>query len=95
MEHDRRWARETQASLRTLLNRWDPLGVVGAQGDGGPFDEYDCIVGPLISLLLGGAGGQEVDAYLAAELEDHFGLGPRRVPADVVDQIVAWWASNR
>ena len=74
MEHDRRWARNAQRSLRTVLNEWDPLGVQGAQDDGGPHDEYDCILGPLITLLLQGADGHSVEVYLRTELDEHFGL---------------------
>lgn len=95
MEHDRRWARSAQRSLRTVLNEWDPLGVQGAQDDGGPYDEYDCMLGPLISMLLQGAERPAVEDYLRQELDEHFGLDGQGVPREVVDRIMAWWAAAK
>jgi hypothetical protein len=95
MDHDRLWARSAQNSLRTVLNAWDPLGVQGAQDDGGPYDEYDCMLGPLTALLLQGADGHSVEAYLRQELDEHFGLEGQRVPSDVVNRILTWPAAAK
>lgn len=92
MEHDRRWARNAERDLRTVLNEWDPLGVQGLQEDGGPYDEYDCMLGPLITLMLQGGDRSSIKAYLRTELDEHFGLDGQRVPRNLVDQILAWWA---
>jgi len=95
MEHDRQWAHGAQRSLRILFNEWDPLGVQGAQEDGGPDDEYDCMLGPLISLLLQGSDRQALEVYLRTELDEHFGLQSQRVPPNEVDRILAWWAATK
>jgi hypothetical protein len=61
------------AALRELLNAWDPIGVVGG---GGPQDEYDCLIAPMLDQLEGGAESPELAAFLRFELDDHFGLDP-------------------
>lgn len=72
-----RVAKRQMAELRALVNGWDPIGVLGDDDeDGWPDDEYDCLVGPLLSRLTRGAGVHEIREYLARQLVDHFGLGP-------------------
>ena len=65
------------AALRDLLNEWDFIGVVHH----GVLDEYDCLIGPISDLLSRGAGRAELDAFLAAELRQHFGLDDSPTPA--------------
>ena len=77
-----------QGNLRYLLNDWDPIGVADLDSD-----EYDCMVGPLLSLLLRGNGRAEVSEYLWHELEDHFGLDPDLHEVDsMANQLVVWWS---
>lgn len=64
------------AALRDLLNAWDPIGVVA---DGGPQDEYDCLIAPMLDELESGAGPARLAAFLRHELDDHFGLSPEHV----------------
>ena len=71
------------AALRELLNAWDPIGVVRG---GGPEDEYDCLITPMLDHLDGGAESPEVAAFLRFELEDHFGLDPE-LHADAIDAV--------
>ncbi|GAA1296053.1 hypothetical protein [Pseudonocardia xinjiangensis] len=59
------------AALGELLNAWDPIGVVGG---GGPQDEYDCLISPILDRLEGGADAAELAVFLRSELESHFGL---------------------
>ncbi|ODU05328.1 MAG: hypothetical protein ABS81_07860 [Pseudonocardia sp. SCN 72-86] len=70
-------------AIRELLNEWDFIGVVPY----GVRDEYDCLVPELGEHLDRGAGADDVHAYLAHELETHFGLGGGRSPAR--DEFVA------
>lgn len=64
------------AALRDLLNAWDPIGVVA---DGGPQDEYDCLIAPMLDELDAGAGPAGLVAFLRHELDEHFGLSPENV----------------
>jgi hypothetical protein len=77
-----------QGNLSYLLNDWDPIGVADLVSD-----EYDCMVGPLLSRLLRGDGRAEISEYLWHELEDHFGLDPHLHEVDsMANRLVAWWA---
>jgi hypothetical protein len=66
-------ARQLILALRELLNTWDPIGIVP---DGGPLDEYDCLVGPMLGRSERGADARELAEFLRRELDDHFGLDP-------------------
>jgi hypothetical protein len=48
-------------SLRHPLNEWDFIGVRDLNVDG---DEYDCLLGPLVSRLAEGPNVDEVATYL-------------------------------
>jgi hypothetical protein len=41
-----------------------------------PRDEYDCLVGPLLTLLQSGAADEAIGTYLHKEIVEHFGLSP-------------------
>ncbi|WP_433277432.1 hypothetical protein ACQPZA_00650 [Pseudonocardia xinjiangensis] len=72
------------AALRELLNAWDPIGVVGF---GGPEDEYDCLISPILDRLEGGAGAAELEAFLRSELENHFGLSAAAGDAAAIEAV--------
>jgi hypothetical protein len=81
---------ELQLNLRQLLQRWDPIGVA----DFAPDDEYDCMIAPLLTRLLAGAGRSELKEFLGREMEDHFGLEPGRYEVDsFASRLVEWWAA--
>ena len=63
-------ARQRGRELRALLLEWDPIGV----GPEGPRDEYDCLLWPVLRKLEDRIGPAELSAFLARELQDHFGL---------------------
>ena len=67
--------RQRSAQLRELLCEWDPIGVMGNPDC--PRDEYDRLIGPLLTLLQSGAGEAEIAGYLRREIVDHFGLPER------------------
>ena len=79
MPLSKRELRQRSTQLNALLYEWDPIGV----GPNGPRDEYECLVGPLLTLLQSGATQGEIASYLETELVEHFGLEPNR------DSIVA------
>ena len=68
------------SALRELLNTWDPIGVVGG---GGPQDEYDCLIAPMLDQMKGGTEPAELAAFLRSELEDHFGMDPEHHAAGI------------
>lgn len=84
------------AALRDLLNAWDPIGVVA---DGGPQDEYDCLIAPMLDELAGGAEPAGLAAFLRHELDDHFGLSPEHVDVAGIEAVartaVELWARGR
>lgn len=71
---DKSEAKQLMDKVRVIFNEWDFLGVVGAQDDGGPLDEYDCLVGPVTTLISQGAKREKLEEYIKNELNDHFGI---------------------
>ena len=65
---------QRSSQLNALIYEWDPIGV----GPDGPRDEYECLVGPLLTMLQSGATQNEITFYLETELVEHFGLHPNR-----------------
>lgn len=78
--------------LRRMLNDWDFIGVGEfTAGD----DEYDCLLGPLLTRLASGADVAEVARFLRDEIDNHFGLDPANVDvAAFAAKTVAWWQSE-
>lgn len=68
----KRESRERSAQLRALMREWDPIGVMADPA--WPRDEYDCLVGPLLTLVQSGASREEITRYLRTEIVKHFGL---------------------
>lgn len=67
-------------AVRALLNGWDPIGVVRA---GGPEDEYDCLIAPILDRLVRGTSPGDLAAFLRHELDEHFGLDAERHRAGI------------
>ena len=65
----KRDVRDHRGQLLTLLNGWDPAGLLE---DGGPRNEYDAIVDPLLALLSSGASRGEVAKFLEKEVRERF-----------------------
>ena len=63
---------QRSAQLSALLRDWDPLGVM--VDEDWPQDEYDFLVGPLVTHLQAGSSNEEVARYLRKQTEVHFGL---------------------
>jgi hypothetical protein len=77
--------------LRDLLCQWDPIGVM--RDFDGPCDEYDCLIGPLLSMLDRNVTLEQVDDFLKHELDVHFGLGSPQKPGleDISAKICEWY----
>lgn len=68
----KRELRERSSQLRALMCKWDPIGVMGDPD--WPRDEYDCLVGPVLTLLAEGASDKVIARSLRKEIDEHFGL---------------------
>jgi hypothetical protein len=60
------------SELRDLFCDWDPLSVM--VDPEWPRDEYDCLIGPVLSRLTQGASEAEIADYLRKEFNEHFGV---------------------
>src|SRR5205814_5064962 len=67
--------RQLQRELRARLMEWDPIGVAGADE---AWDEYDCLLSPIMHMLHEGASRDRLCTRLMSELDYHFGLRPDR-----------------
>lgn len=56
-----------------------------------PRDEYDCLVGPLLTLLASEASKEEIARYLRKEIDEHFGLSPDNYDFTAVAERVGKW----
>jgi hypothetical protein len=84
---ERKTLRTPRGQLLTLLNGWDPAGLLEA---GAPRDEYDCIVDALLSLLSRDVGKEEVAFFLAREVGERFGTAAPDV-SQFAAKLVAWY----
>lgn len=66
----RKGVRARRDQLLTLLNGWDPAGLLQV---GAPRDEYDWIADKLLDLLSRSAGKEEIAGFLEREVREHFG----------------------
>lgn len=85
----KREIRERSSQLRTLICEWDPIGVM--DDTEWPKDEYDCLIGPLLTLLQSGANDEGIADYLRRELIEHFGLTPADGLASVAQRVRTWF----
>jgi hypothetical protein len=85
---------DLQGELRYLLNRWDPIGVYDQALDFPP-DEYDCLIGPILTRLARRDSRASFSEYLWNEIEGHFGLDPVRCGTDAfADRLQGWYAAK-
>ena len=80
---DRGWREQ----LLTLVNGWDPAGLLEA---GAPRDEYDWILDPLLGLLSRGATTEEIAQFLENETLTHFGVRAKGA-AQFATKAVSWY----
>lgn len=79
--------------LVNLLNEWDPIGVEPKHG--GPKDEYNCLLNPILDLLSEGTNDREFSNFLLQELKDHFGIHSQsKNRAIFAKKVLNWWRVN-
>jgi hypothetical protein len=84
-------SRARWGELRELLNEWDPIGVM----PDGPRDEYDCLAGPVLRMLEGGASHGQIADFLRSEIAEHFGLSPQHYDFGSVARGLRRWFHER
>ena len=78
--------------IRQLLNEWDFIGVYDPDTN---FDEYDCMIGPLLEMLADGATSANIEQFLDAEITGHFGMSPGQVETGAIAaRLTAWWQAT-
>ena len=81
------------AELRDLLCDWDPIGVM--DDPEWSRDEYDCMIGPVLSLLAQGGSNADIAAHLRKEITEHFGLDDSYYDfEDVSRRITSWFRAR-
>jgi hypothetical protein len=81
--------RRLQRELRARLMEWDPIGVAGIDE---AWDEYDCLLSPVMHMLHDGISGDQLGEWLMTELNNHFGLRPDLDrDKQLADELVTWW----
>ena len=83
----RRSQRGRREQLLTLVNGWDPAGVLQA---GGSRDSYEWLADKLLPLLEQNAGNDAVTAFLAREVDAHFHAAAPDVP-QFAAKVVTWF----
>ena len=89
MELTKQEVRECWSQLRELMCDWDPIGVM--DNPEAPRDEYDCLVGPLLTQLASSASESDIANYLRDEIVHHFGLSPADYDFTAVAKRVKTW----
>ncbi|MGZ8866697.1 MAG: hypothetical protein ACXW2P_00030 [Thermoanaerobaculia bacterium] len=82
----RRKLRTQHGQLLTLLNEWDPAGIIGA---GKGRDQYAALADSLLDLLGESKSEAEITAFLEREIDVKF----HRKPADAsrfATKVVTW-----
>jgi hypothetical protein len=83
----RRSQRGRREQLLTLINGWDPAGVLQS---GGPRDSYEWLAAKLLPLLEENAGSDAVTAFLAREVDAHFHTAAPDAP-QFAAKVVTWF----
>jgi len=83
----RKAARGWHEQLLTLMNGWDPAGLLAV---GAPRDEYDSVIDKLLGLLSRQATAEEVTRFLEDEISRHFGVTPKGA-AQFATKSISWF----
>ena len=88
METKQRKAERAQRDqLLTLVNGWDPIGLLEG---GAPRDKYDSVIDELLSMLAKQSSREDIAAFLNRALAARFGTKPKDVDA-FANRAVTWY----
>lgn len=85
-EKKRKQERSERDQLLTLVNQWDPAGLLGA---GAARDEYGPLVDKLFSLLSNESSAAAITEFLDSEVRGQFGIAPPQ-PAQFAAKVLTW-----
>ncbi|OLE87725.1 MAG: hypothetical protein AUG08_11080 [Acidobacteria bacterium 13_1_20CM_2_55_15] len=71
------------------MHDWDPIGVM--RDPNWPRDEYEWLVGPLLTLLESGATEAEIGSRLRKEIVEYLGLSPEHYDFPAMGARVRVW----
>jgi hypothetical protein len=83
----RQGVRSPREQLLTLVNVWDPVGLLGA---GAPRSEYEPLIDALLLRLSRNTPKIEIAGWLEGEINEQFGVTPQGVGA-FVNKAVTWF----
>ena len=83
----RKFVRGEREQLVTLVNGWDPAGLIAA---GAPRNEYDSVVDELLEVLSTHGTADEVTHFLENEISRRFGVAPPDI-AQFAKKAVNWF----
>lgn len=84
---DRREVRHRLAELGRKLDDW----ASGSEVQGSPAGEWDCLIGPVVTLLSAGAPADEIARRVTQELTDHYGLSDPLDDLVFATELRTWW----
>ncbi len=76
--------------MLTLINGWDPLGLLR---EGAPRDKYDFIVDDLLTLLFTNPTKEQVTQFLEQEIADRLGAEPAGT-LQFANRALVWFATS-
>lgn len=87
METEQRKGRRSRRDeLRTLINEWDPAGLLAG---GSPRDAYDSLIDPLLDRLSRDVSAADLTALLSASVRENFNAGAPD-PERFAGKVLAW-----
>ena len=92
MELSKEQSRRRWKELRETVNNWDPVGLIEL---GAPEDEYECLVGQLMSLLELDTQPTGIADFLNYEIPHHFGVFLTKDANEFAARISRWFTEDR
>ena len=87
VDNARRATRDRREQLLTLVNNWDPAGLIAS---GAPRDRYEGLVDTIFSALSAGKTKEQLRTILETELRDQFRSAATGVES-FVNRAFAWF----
>ena len=87
MDNGRKATRDRREQLLTLVNNWDPAGLLAG---GARRDSYEGLVDKVFGALSAGTTREQLATMLETELRDQFGRKSQGV-TEFVNRTLAWF----
>lgn len=83
---------DDQLVVRAILQRWDPIGSIKV---GGPSDEYDDLIGPILTAIISGITADALTTELSQVMRTDYGLDRPKTECLVVARDLVKAGSRR